>query len=248
MAEVVKRRIGGSAAPTDSGKPGYSLPEDFHPTSSSIAPAARSVVPQRLKFAAIGVIVFVLGYCFWISQVVMLFAADYNKVLNACPCMYAQLDAQGMMVEIMQCEQKLLKSLNITFYIDEGTLLGAVRTGGYHDEYDREDVDWSIMSTDTDYLYRMRHLSYERCGFPMVHRSDRQWMPNWLPLVCRRSAFRIFYGYMYPYFYLDIRDYDIVDGHLIDLHNVDDADTGNFPLVRPPVAQSFGNRAVQHMY
>lgn len=76
MAEVVKRRIGGSAAPTDSGKPGYSLPEDFHPTSSSSAPAARPVVPQRLKLALIGIIVFVLGYCLWISQVVILFAAN----------------------------------------------------------------------------------------------------------------------------------------------------------------------------
>lgn len=144
-----------------------------------------------------------------------------------------------MMLSIMKCEQELFKELNITFYIDEGTLLGAVRDGGFFDADDREDTDWSILSKDTDYLYNLRHLSRERCGFPMIHRSDRAWMPNWLPLVCRRSAFRVFYGYMYPYFYLDIRDYDVVDGKLIDLDNVADLDTGNFPEVcsEPTVPQ-----------
>lgn len=143
-----------------------------------------------------------------------------------------------MMLEIMVCEKALFKELNITFYIDEGTLLGAVRDGGFFDEADREDTDWSILQSDTDRLYSLRHLSRERCGFPMVHRSDRQYLPYWLPLVCRRSAFRVFYGYMYPYFYLDIRDYDIVDGKLIDLHNVADLDTGNFPLVRSPMYEA----------
>ena len=62
-------------------------------------------------------------------------------------------------------------------------------------------------------------------------RADRQWLPLFLPLVIRRAAFRVFHGYFVPIYYLDIRDYEVINGRLIDEEFIADHDTGNFTMV-----------------
>jgi hypothetical protein len=62
-------------------------------------------------------------------------------------------------------------------------------------------------------------------------RSERQWLPLFLPLVIKRAAFRVFHGYLVPIYYLDIRDYEVVDGRLVDVEYIPDNDSGNFTMV-----------------
>jgi len=143
-----------------------------------------------------------------------------------------QMDAQAMMLETLKCTTDILDELHIQYFIDTGTLLGSIRHGGFISPQDREDVDLGILRDDEPKLLAMKHLTWERCGFPMIHRTDRQYLPGWLPVVIRRAAFRVFHGYLIPIYYLDIRDYEVVDGRLLDVEFLADNDTGNFTMNR----------------
>jgi hypothetical protein len=56
------------------------------------------------------------------------------------------------------------------YFIDTGTLLGAIRHGGFISPEDREDVDLGILRESEPRLREIQHLTWERCGFPMIHR------------------------------------------------------------------------------
>jgi hypothetical protein len=143
-----------------------------------------------------------------------------------------QSDAQSMMLQMLKCTTGILDEHNITYFIDTGTLLGAIRHGGFLSPNDREDVDLAILATDTARLYAIRHLPYERCGFPMIHRSDRQYIPNVVPVRIKNAAFRVFYNYWVIYYYLDIRDYEMIDGKLVDAEFIATSDTATLDPVR----------------
>ena len=78
-----------------------------------------------------------------------------------------------MMLETLKCTTDLLDEHKIPYFIDTGTLLGAVRHGGFMSPADREDVDLGIMRVDEPKLRSLQHVTWQRCGFPMIHRSDR---------------------------------------------------------------------------
>ena len=98
-----------------------------------------------------------------------------------------QMDAQAMMLETLKCTTDILDEHQIPYFIDTGTLLGAIRHGGFISPEDREDVDIGILREDEPKLLELKDLTWQRCGFPMIHRTGTRHMLG-LPVLPRRRG------------------------------------------------------------
>lgn len=126
---------------------------------------------------------------------------------------------------VLACTDRLFKQHGITYFLDYGALLGAVRHGGPIPWDDPIDIDIGVLANQSQAILDIRGKFSSECdGFSVVHRSDvPSFIPAWSHLLVRRGAFRVFFNRLYP-IYIDVADYEftprmhLTDTHFEDLH------------------------------
>ena len=129
--------------------------------------------------------------------------------------------------DMLKCQDKVFKRLGLTYFLDEGTLLGAVRHGGWVPWDDTGDMDLGLLTTElglrelggkkSEQAYAMVDLldrtSSEMCGNFVLWR-DSWWSRNIGPLYGHTTAYGLgrvamrVYSYTAPFVYIDLRDYE----------------------------------------
>jgi len=120
-----------------------------------------------------------------------------------------RLDKRATVLEVMQCTHNLFTEHGITYFLDYGSLLGAIRHKGFIPWDETEDIDIGVLASETDKIYALAPLLSRLCGYHMIHRSDVALLPGVTSFVIKRGAFRIFYNRITPV-YVDVADYEVV--------------------------------------
>lgn len=128
------------------------------------------------------------------------------------------------MLDMIPCMDKQFMRHNVTWFVDEGTVLGALR------EQDiikgDTDIDIGFMEWDLPKVPALINSLRKDCGFTVIHRDDNKGYPSVSSFTVRRNIFRIFLGYFGPPWFIDVRDYNVdSDGIVYDADFLDDSDT-----------------------
>eukprot|EP01087_Luapelamoeba_hula_P006718 TRINITY_DN1679_c7_g1_i2.p1 TRINITY_DN1679_c7_g1~~TRINITY_DN1679_c7_g1_i2.p1 ORF type:complete len:259 (+),score=52.17 TRINITY_DN1679_c7_g1_i2:466-1242(+) len=122
---------------------------------------------------------------------------------------YRSLDLELVTLDLMQCTHEIFTRNNVSYFLDYGSLLGAVRHGGFIPWDDQMDIDIGVLESQTALIISLKKEFYDRrCGH-LVHRSDVAYLPDISSFVIRRAAFRVFYNRVTPIF-IDIADYEAI--------------------------------------
>jgi LicD family len=112
-------------------------------------------------------------------------------------------------VQALKCTTGILKRNDIPYFLDYGSLLGAVRHLGFIPaERFGDDVDIGILTRDVDRIKAVAS-EFSACGMPIIDRDGVSHLQGISSFAIRRGAFRVFSRPMAP-FYIDLADYDIV--------------------------------------
>eukprot|EP01090_Pellita_catalonica_P014227 TRINITY_DN3578_c0_g1_i6.p1 TRINITY_DN3578_c0_g1~~TRINITY_DN3578_c0_g1_i6.p1 ORF type:complete len:260 (+),score=41.99 TRINITY_DN3578_c0_g1_i6:104-781(+) len=113
------------------------------------------------------------------------------------------------LVQLLECTDKIFNKHNIPYFLDSGTLLGAIREGGWIPWDGRDDIDIGVFHWNNENISALTNVFKEvyNCGY-MLSREDTKNLPSVSSWVIRKGAFRIFYNRIVPY-YLDITDYEL---------------------------------------
>ncbi|KAL6053386.1 LicD [Balamuthia mandrillaris] len=126
-------------------------------------------------------------------------------------------DVKQVEVDLLACTHRIFTQHNITYFLDYGSLLGAIRHKGFI-PWDDMDIDIGVIATDSAKINALKQTFSDPnnyCGH-MIHRSDVAHLPSFTSFVIRRGAFRIFPQRFVPY-YVDVADYEVknVDGKTV---------------------------------
>lgn len=194
----ISRRAAG-AAPSDlevaatTGEQQQQLRRPGNPAAASSYTASQLLLPllhsrSRLWVAGVGLtLVVVVGlYAFY----------------------FASFDQRGTVLEVMQCTHDLFVEHGVTYFLDYGSLLGAIRHKGFIPWDDTNDIDIGVLASETDQIYALGPLLSQVCGYHMIHRSDVALLPGVSAFVIKRGAFRVFHNRVTP-IYVDVADYEV---------------------------------------
>jgi len=117
-------------------------------------------------------------------------------------------DQRGTVLEVMQCTHDLFVEHGVTYFLDYGSLLGAIRHKGFIPWDDTNDIDIGVLASETDQIYALGPLLSQVCGYHMIHRSDVALLPGVSAFVIKRGAFRVFHNRVTP-IYVDVADYEV---------------------------------------
>ncbi|KNC48053.1 uncharacterized protein AMSG_04286 [Thecamonas trahens ATCC 50062] len=166
----------------------------------------------------------------WRVRVVVYGLALVSAVALVCMVYVSSLNSQSLLLEMAECNERILSAHNITTWLDGGPLLGAIRHGDFLPNDDSGDFDIGMVEDDVPKMFALRETIRARCGW-LIHRSETNWWPGVLDTLfhIHRAAFRQFAGKWTPVF-LDYKDYeDDGRGNLVDLHFVGSEDAVGFP-------------------
>ena len=158
-------------------------------------------------------------------------------------CMYSMyvqtLDPQALLLEMAECNERVLGEQKVQAWLDGGPLLGALRHGGFLPSDDSGDFDLGLNEEDVPAVFALIPRLRAECGH-IIHRSETNYWPGVLDTLfhIHRAAFRQFAGKYTPVF-LDYKDYELdsaatdQDGETLpmmaDLHFVGSEDAIAFP-------------------
>lgn len=133
-------------------------------------------------------------------------------------------DGHSLMLSMLPCMDAQFHRHNVTWFLDEGSVLGAIR------EQDiikgDTDIDIGMMDFDRPKVPALIASLREHCGFTIIHRDDNLGYPSVSSFTVRRNLFRIMVGYFGPPWFIDVRDYDIDSDDIVyDADFLDDSDT-----------------------
>jgi len=131
------------------------------------------------------------------------------------------------MLELLQYQSKIFDAENISYWLDEGTLLGSIRHNGWiPNDYD---IDIAILESDVEKVKQIKD-KFSKCGY-LLTRDSCAWI-NWIfpytPYIILRNQFRLFKSYLFIPYYVDVRDYNLREDIIYDKDFMDD--TGYFPI------------------
>ena len=123
------------------------------------------------------------------------------------------------LTRMLRCQASAFEEAGLPFFINYGTLLGAVRHGGWlsHDRLSQGngDIDVGVLTTDATEaaLHRLRAASFTSCGHFVITRH------SWLSKhVARHFGYHTAYGVRLsllrvyapwaPFVYIDVDDYE----------------------------------------
>jgi hypothetical protein len=129
-------------------------------------------------------------------------------------CLYlSSIDRRSTLLEVMQCTHDVFVEHGVTYFLDYGSLLGAVRHKGFIPWDGTDDLDVGVLVSETEKIYALGPQIARRCGNHMIHRSDVALLPGLTAFVIKRGAFRIFYNRITP-IYIDLADYEPIESPL----------------------------------
>jgi len=150
-------------------------------------------------------------------------------------------------VGMLPCVINVLEQHQVTWFLDEGSLLGAVRNKGAIPG--DGDADIAILARDKDKVPLLVRDWEKVCNFYVVHRDDARGLARAITLyTTRRLLMRIFPSYWGPNWYIDVREYDIDENGILydkDFLNVDDTYVVPVEDVLPTVPCMFSGVAGQ---
>jgi len=127
-------------------------------------------------------------------------------------------------VAMFPCVISVLEQHQVTWFLDEGSLLGAIRNQGAIPG--DGDADIAILARDKDKFPLLLRDWEKVCNFYVIHRNDTKGLAFPITLyTTRRLLMRIFPSYWGPNWYIDVREYDIDENGMLydqDFLNVDD--------------------------
>jgi hypothetical protein len=145
-----------------------------------------------------------------LQQVVCALLVVLGVVLGVYFLYLASFDKRATLLEVMQCTHDVFVENEVTYFLDYGSLLGAVRHKGFIPWDRTDDVDIGVLAYETEKIKTLIPVFAQRCGYHMIHRSDTAHLPSITAFVIRRGAFRLFYNRMTPT-YVDMADYELVE-------------------------------------
>eukprot|EP00030_Apusomonadida_sp_AF-17_P006288 a679069_33.p1 GENE.a679069_33~~a679069_33.p1 ORF type:complete len:301 (+),score=76.97 a679069_33:32-904(+) len=128
-------------------------------------------------------------------------------------------DQKAVMLDMLRCEIELFDAHNITWWLEAGSHLGAVRNKGMASADSSGDIDIALLAPDVPKVIALMPEFHRRWGHRMIHRDQVSWWPKLLDnaFVIYRAAFRHFYRWYLP-IYIDLREFEIVDNRVVTLH------------------------------
>jgi len=131
-------------------------------------------------------------------------------------------------ISMMPCMISVLEQNNATWFLDEGSLLGAYREGGAIKG--DSDIDIGLLQRESDKFPAIKQGWEKKCNFYVVHRDDHQGVKALSFFTARKIVMRIFSSYWGPEWYIDVREYDVSEsGVVYDRHFLQDDDTYFIP-------------------
>lgn len=124
-----------------------------------------------------------------------------------------QYDAKQCSLAAIVCADRVFRDHGIDYFLDYGSLLGAVRHGGFIPWDGTGDIDVGVFRADEARIKALAGEFWQRCGMPLLHRSQVSLLPSVTSFVIRRGAFRLFCAPAVPY-YVDFADYETEDDPL----------------------------------
>eukprot|EP01089_Gocevia_fonbrunei_P006805 TRINITY_DN17813_c0_g1_i1.p1 TRINITY_DN17813_c0_g1~~TRINITY_DN17813_c0_g1_i1.p1 ORF type:complete len:201 (-),score=35.63 TRINITY_DN17813_c0_g1_i1:17-580(-) len=100
----------------------------------------------------------------------------------------------------------ILKDNNVSYFLDGGSLLGAIRHNGWIPWDNQNDIDVGVLHWENDKISQLKTVFRKSCGY-MIDRKDVADFPDISAFVIRRAAFRLFKNWFTP-FYVDFTDYE----------------------------------------
>jgi hypothetical protein len=144
------------------------------------------------------------------QRVCLYIVAAFTLLLLGYYLYLRSFDEKAVVVDIMQCVHDVFTEHNIPYFLDYGSLLGAIRHKGFIPWDDLIDIDAGVLASDEDRIIALKPVIKEKCGYVLIHRSDVSHLPDMSAFVIRRGAFRVFYNAFTP-LYVDITDYEVVE-------------------------------------
>jgi len=147
------------------------------------------------------------------------------KLANYVPLAPGSTDGLDHIVKMFPCMIEVLDRHGVSWFMDEGSLLGALRNKGIIPG--DSDADIGVFAHEKEKI-NLVWRDWERvCNFYVAHRDQALgWFDPITLYTTRRVFMRIFSSYWGPTWYIDVRDYDMDENRIIydkDFVDLDDS-------------------------